>query len=205
MQPDAQAVRRVGMLTSRIAAAALVAAAYPVAPAATTLVASPAPAPAVPAVPAVEAHDHSAHAHSAPHAHTHAHVHLAPARARAVPARPVPARAVGRVAWNGAAFATPQDAMRFLVRAYNAHDDRALAHVTTPDARMNLVAMRDYAPTLRLKSCTRIDSGAYNCEFWHSLAQPAEGREGYALFRVAPAARPGWYMTVLAECGDGEG
>lgn len=136
-------------------------------------------------------HDHASHAHAVP----------APAPVRAKAAA-LPARPAGRVPWDGTAFATPESAMGFLVRAYNAHDDRALAHVTTPEARRDLVAMRAYAPQMRLKGCQELDDGAYECTFWHSLAQPAQGREGYATLRVAPAARPGWYMTVLADCGD---
>ena len=42
--------------------------------------------------------------------------------------------------------------MRYLTAAYGAHRDRDVARVTTPDARTNLLAMRDYAPELRLTS-----------------------------------------------------
>jgi hypothetical protein len=95
--------------------------------------------------------------------------------------------------------------MRYLTRAYNAHDDRALAHVTTPDARRNLLAMRPYAPTLSLVSCTRLPAGDYECAFTHTLAKPSPGhRHGHAHFRVGPAIRHGWYMTILEDCGDGE-
>ena len=113
------------------------------------------------------------------------------------------AQAAAPAVWDGRAFETPEDAMRFLVRAYNSHADRALAHVTTPDARANLVAMRDYAPALRLTSCARIETGAYDCEFTHSVKGSAKW-DGYASFRVAPATKPGWYMTVLMDCGDAE-
>ena len=64
--------------------------------------------------------------------------------------------------------------------------------------------MRDYAPELRLTSCTPLDTGAYDCEFTHSL-KDSRKHTGFATFRVGPAAKPGWYMTVLVECGDGEG
>lgn len=135
------------------------------------------------------AHDHASHTH-------------APAPAPRV--APEHAAAVRRVHWDGTPFATPEAAMRFLVAAYNAHDDVAIRHVTTPDQRSHLIGMRDYAPTLRLKSCTRLDTGAYDCEFWHSVSEPVHGPEGHATFRVAPADRPGWYMTILLECGDAE-
>jgi hypothetical protein len=99
-------------------------------------------------------------------------------------------------------FRTPQAAMRYLAAAYSRHDDKALAQVTTPDARSALLAMRGYAPTLWLKSCTRLPAGDYDCTFGHSVAKTGK-RDGYALFRVGPAIRHGWYMTVLEDCGDG--
>jgi hypothetical protein len=99
-------------------------------------------------------------------------------------------------------FRTPQAAMRYLARAYSDRDDKALAQVTTPDARRNLIAMRGYAPALWLKSCARLAAGDYDCTFGHSVAKTGK-RDGHALFRVAPAVRHGWYMTVLEDCGDG--
>ena len=47
----------------------------------------------------------------------------------------------------------------------------------------------------------RLAAGDYDCTFKHSLAKHP-GQEGDAKFRVAPAIRHGWYMTVLLECGD---
>jgi hypothetical protein len=99
-------------------------------------------------------------------------------------------------------FRTPQAAMRYLATAYSSRDDRALAQVTTPDARSALLAMRGYAPTLWLKGCKRLPAGDYDCTFGHSVAKTGK-RDGYALFRVGPAIRHGWYMTVLMDCGDG--
>jgi hypothetical protein len=129
---------------------------------------------------------------------------VAPRTHRPAPA-PAPAMpAIRHAHWNGLPFRTPEAAMEFLVAAYNAHDDAELAHVTAPDQRSMLLDMRGYAPRLRLKACTKLETGAYDCEFWHSLAKPEPGHTGYATFRVAPALRPGWYMTVLIECGDGE-
>jgi hypothetical protein len=102
-------------------------------------------------------------------------------------------------------FRTPRAAMRYLTAAYNNHWDRTLAHVTTPDARRNLLAMRPYAPSLTLVRCVRLPAGDYDCEFTHTLAKTSAGhRHGHAKFRVAPAVRHGWYMTVLEDCGDGE-
>ena len=198
MQPDARPVRRVAMSivrTSVALAALAVAASLPVARSAPVAVASVAlgepvaarggregsrPAPVVRPVRSVP----------------RARVAPRPApRARAV-ARPTP---LSPTPW----FATPEAAMRYLVVAYNEHQDLLLRQVTTPVARENLIAMRGYAPALRLKTCTRVESGAYDCTFWHSLAKPEPGHDGHALFRVAPAAKYGWYMTILAGCGDG--
>jgi hypothetical protein len=99
-------------------------------------------------------------------------------------------------------FRTPQAAMRYLATAYGNHDDKALAQVTTPDARRNLIAMRGYAPSLWLKTCTKLPAGDYDCTFGHSVAKTGK-RDGYARFRVGPAIRHGWYMTILEDCGDG--
>lgn len=169
----------------------------PVAPvtpvAATARVAAVAPAPQ-------RVHDHASHSHQHAAPPKRATVRKAAPKPKPLP----PPKPTGTApVWDGRAFQTPEAAMGFLVSAYNAHDDGALKHVTTPDARTNLVGMRPYAPALRLKSCTRLDSGAYDCEFTHTLADKG-GWSGYASFRVAPAAKPGWYMTVLLDCGDGE-
>jgi hypothetical protein len=170
-------------------------------------------APAAPVVPVAaraadtpvpHVHDHSTHAH-APAARVKQAVRK-PAAAKPAPKpKPLPAPKPTGTApvWDGRAFGSPEAAMEFLVRAYNAHaDTSALPHVTTPDARTNLVAMRPYAPALRLTSCAKLDTGAYDCSFRHTLADRG-GWSGHATFRVAPAAKPGWYMTVLMDCGDG--
>jgi hypothetical protein len=104
---------------------------------------------------------------------------------------------------QAALFRTPEAAMRFLARAYNAHDDAALRKVTTPEARTALDAMRAEAPDLLLRWCTfREYQGDYECTFSHGFAASAHrtGR-GRATFTVAPATKPGWYMTVLESCG----
>ncbi|HEU0129720.1 MAG TPA: hypothetical protein VFQ85_01855 [Mycobacteriales bacterium] len=96
-------------------------------------------------------------------------------------------------------FRTPEGAMRYLTRAYNARDLASLAHVTTPSARDMLVEMRKYAPDLRLTTC-KADGGAYTCEFSHAV--PHKTTRGSATLSVGPATRPGWYATVLVDCGD---
>lgn len=191
MQPDARPVRRVAMSivrTSVALAALAVTASLPVAQSA------PVAAPVAPGEP-VAARGGREGSRPAPVVRAVRVVPRPAPRARAVP-RPTPLS-------PAPSFATPEDAMRYLVVAYNEHQDLLLRKVTTPVARENLVAMRGYAPKLRLTTCTRVESGAYDCEFWHSLAKPEPGHQGHAMFRVAPAKRYGWYMTVLAECGDG--
>jgi hypothetical protein len=97
-------------------------------------------------------------------------------------------------------FRTPQAAMRYLVRAYNAGDLTALKHVTTPWGREELLRMRPEAPRLTLIGCTRNPSGSYTCRFRHTYpaGRPGQGR---AEFLVGPAVRHGWYLTVVESCG----
>jgi hypothetical protein len=93
--------------------------------------------------------------------------------------------------------------MRYLVTAYNHHDLAALRHVTTPSARDALEAMRAQATDLRLKACTFDKyAGDYECTFSHGFpASMHRTDRGSASFTVGPAAKPGWYMTVLESCG----
>jgi hypothetical protein len=100
-------------------------------------------------------------------------------------------------------FATPQAAMRYLAAAYNRDDLAALMHVTTPAARHNLLAMRPNATNLQLVGCTaNAGRGDYLCGFTHGYPTAADhAGPGQAHFTVAPADRPGWYMTVLNDCG----
>jgi hypothetical protein len=103
----------------------------------------------------------------------------------------------------GAMFRTPEDAMRYLVTAYNNHDLAALKHVTNPSARTALEAMRAQASDLRLKACAfdKYD-GDYECTFSHGFPASLHRTDrGSAVFTVGPAAKPGWYMTVLDSCG----
>jgi hypothetical protein len=99
-------------------------------------------------------------------------------------------------------FSTPDAAMRYLTVAYNHNDLAALAHVTTPVARANLLAMHRTAVNLRLVGCTaRAGLGDYTCTFTHDF--PPERHlsgHGHAHFIAAPADKHGWYMTVLEDC-----
>jgi hypothetical protein len=104
---------------------------------------------------------------------------------------------------SGVHFATPEAAMRYLAGAYNRNDLAALMHVTTPAARHNLLAMRANASDLRLVGCTANSGrGDYLCGFTHGYpAATHQASRGQAHFTAAPADRPGWYMTVLNDCG----
>lgn len=189
MQPHRPAARRVGMSLPKPFLAAAVAAAL------TAVLPAPAgvPAPPAPTVPVVA---------EAPYV-----APVAPPIVRPAPVKParVPVVAPPRDTRRGTPyFRTPAAAMRYLARAYNAHDDKRLAYVTTREARDNLIAMRGYAPALALIGCTP-NAGDYMCSFTHTLAKPSAGhRRGQATFLVGPAYRHGWYMTVLESCGDGD-
>jgi hypothetical protein len=99
-------------------------------------------------------------------------------------------------------FATPQGAMRYLTAAYNRGDLLALKKVTNSPARDALTAMRQEATNLVLTGCSRRASGDYVCQFRHDYpARLHRSGHGRATFLAAPAEKPGWYMTVLIDCG----
>jgi hypothetical protein len=62
----------------------------------------------------------------------------------------------------------------------------------------------DQAPELRqpLVLCTaNVARGDYTCGFTHDFPVDSQrSGHGQAHFTVAPATRPGWYMTVLEDC-----
>ncbi|MEP7054262.1 MAG: hypothetical protein ABI912_03350 [Actinomycetota bacterium] len=107
-------------------------------------------------------------------------------------------------------FATPEEAMTFLTKAYNCYDVTALKRVTVEAARQALLGMTTEATSLKLDTCVankvRHD---FDCTFTHAVPPTAHGHDangdgkGSAQFTVAPAQRSGWYMTVLEGCGDG--
>jgi photosystem II stability/assembly factor-like uncharacterized protein len=104
-------------------------------------------------------------------------------------------------AHRGVHFRTPEGAMRYLARAYNRNDISALKMVTTPRARDELLLMRTFATHLRLRSCVTDHYGHTRCNFAHGFANAPRRAYGHADFAVAPADKPGWYMTVLESCG----
>jgi hypothetical protein len=99
-------------------------------------------------------------------------------------------------------FTTPQGAMRYLAAAYNRDDLPGLKKVTNASARSALLAMRQEATNLALTSCSRRASGDYVCQFRHDYpSRLHRSGHGRATFLAAPASKPGWYMTVLIDCG----
>jgi hypothetical protein len=108
----------------------------------------------------------------------------------------------------GPHFATPEAAMRYLATAWNRMDMTALKHVTDPNARRLLIDMYREAAALKLDHCTaRKGLGDFECFFTHGFPKGYKSKSpvGTAEFTVGPADRPGWYMTVFVDCGDGAG
>ena len=130
-----------------------------------------------------------------------AHRHAA-ASVAALAASPTPSATAASNENAGPYFATPQAAMRYLAAAWNRHDKVALWHVTTPDGRNALEAMRSEATNLRLRSCTRNPTGDYTCVFDHDYP-PSMHKLGHgtATFIAGPARAHGWYMTYFEGCG----
>lgn len=142
----------------------------------------------------------------APGAVAKAPVATPPASQRHAAAAPAPAAPKPRPASPAAPrlfFDTPQAAMRYLADAYNRNDLLALRHVTTPVARVSLVAMRRTATDLKLVGCTaNAGRGDYSCSFTHEYPPKVHQTGlGQAHFTAAPADAHGWYMTVLDDCG----
>jgi hypothetical protein len=164
-------------------------------PSTPTPAAAPAPTPvAAPAAPVAVA---KAPVATVPASQRHTAAAPAPAAPTPKPASPA-SPAAPRLF-----FDTPQAAMRYLADAYNRNDLLALGHVTTPVARVNLVAMRRTAVNLKLVGCTaNAARGDYTCSFTHEYPPKLHQTSlGHAHFTAAPADAHGWYMTVLEDCG----
>ena len=100
-------------------------------------------------------------------------------------------------------FSTPQSAMTYLASAWNRNDLTQLGYVTDPQARAALADMHADATNLRLHNCNARSVGDYVCYFDHDFrpgTAPSSGAVGQAVFLVAPATTPGWYMTVFESC-----
>lgn len=127
----------------------------------------------------------------------------APSAAAAPVVSKAPVPVVTKVPHPVPSFRTPEAAMRYLADAWNRGDLTALKHVTDPSARTELWNMHREAANLRLKRCERLAAGDYDCTFTHDypVGYKGAGKTGMALFRVGPATRGGWYMTVYETCG----
>jgi hypothetical protein len=107
-------------------------------------------------------------------------------------------------------FQTPQTAMTYLASAWNAHNVQQIDYVTDPNGRMELNSMAAVMVNLRFKSCTENPGGDYTCFFSHDVfpstspttyPNPMNYPAGEAVFTVAPAQTPGWYLTQVIHCG----
>lgn len=107
-------------------------------------------------------------------------------------------------------FDTPQAAMAYLADAWNANDVQQIDYVTDPNGRQELDSMANVLVNLRFTHCTPNPAGDYTCYFMHNIIpstspttypNPMNYPPGEAVFTVAPAATPGWYLTNVLHCG----
>jgi hypothetical protein len=107
-------------------------------------------------------------------------------------------------------FDTPQSAMTYLAHAWNTDNVQQIDYVTDPAGRQQMDSMAVQMANLRFKSCTQNPAGDYTCFFSHDIAassspttypNPQGYPAGEAVFTVAPAAGPGWYLTSVIHCG----
>jgi hypothetical protein len=107
-------------------------------------------------------------------------------------------------------FATPDSAMVYLSAAWNSGNVQKLDYVTDPAGRQQMNSMAAQMVNLRFKYCSANPTGDYTCFFSHDIApsdssttypNPMNYPPGEAVFTVAPAATPGWYLTDVVHCG----
>jgi hypothetical protein len=107
-------------------------------------------------------------------------------------------------------FDTPQAAMTYLASAWNAGDVQEIDYVTDPNGRQELDSMASVMVNLRFETCSPNPSGDYTCYFMHDIKastsrttypNPMNYPPGEAVFTVAPAEAPGWYLTNVIHCG----
>lgn len=107
-------------------------------------------------------------------------------------------------------FDTPQAAMTYLAGAWNSNDVRQIDYVTSPAGRRQMDSMAAQMANLRFDHCTPNPAGDYTCYFQHDIApstspttypNPGNYPPGEAVFTVAPAGGPGWYLTFVIHCG----
>jgi hypothetical protein len=107
-------------------------------------------------------------------------------------------------------FDTPQAAMSYLANAWNADNVQELDYVTDPAGRSQMDSMAALMVNLAFKYCAENPAGDYTCYFSHDIAptsspttypNPMNYPPGEAVFTVAPAEGPGWYLTDVIHCG----
>lgn len=98
--------------------------------------------------------------------------------------------------------------MDYLADAWNANNVREIDYVTDPAGRAQMDSMASAMRNLQFKSCSANPAGDYTCYFLHDVApaaSPYPNPQGYppgeAVFTVAPADGPGWYLTQVEHCG----
>jgi hypothetical protein len=107
-------------------------------------------------------------------------------------------------------FSSPNAAMAYLANAWNTGNVQEIDYVTDPAGRDQMNSMAAQMVNLKFKSCTENPAGDYTCYFMHDIAPNVTGTTypnpggyppGEAVFTVAPAATPGWYLTEVEHCG----
>jgi len=107
-------------------------------------------------------------------------------------------------------FDTPQAAMAYLANAWNTGNVQQIDYVTDPNGRAQLDSMASVMVNLRFDHCTSNPAGDATCYFMHDVIpstspttypNPMNYPPGEAVFTVAPAATPGWYLTEVIHCG----
>ena len=100
--------------------------------------------------------------------------------------------------------------MTYLAAAWNAGNVQEIDYVTNPAGRQEMDAMATQMVNMHFKNCTANPAGDYTCFFSHDIAastspttypNPMGYPPGEAVFTVAPAATPGWYLTQVVHCG----
>jgi hypothetical protein len=107
-------------------------------------------------------------------------------------------------------FDTPDSAMTYLSAAWNSGNVQELDYVTDPAGRQEMDSMAAEMVNLQFESCSENPGGDYTCYFSHDIApstsattypNPGNYPPGEAVFTVAPAQTPGWYLTEVIHCG----
>ena len=100
--------------------------------------------------------------------------------------------------------------MTYLASAWNSDNVQEVDFVTDPAGREQLDSMAAQMPNLSFKSCSQNPAGDFTCYFNHDIVPPTSpttfpNPQGYppgeAVFTVAPADGPGWYLTQVLHCG----